>query len=158
MVDRVDRATRSRTMAAIRSKDTTPELAVRKALHARGFRYRTHVANLPGKPDIVLRKFGAVLLVHGCFWHGHDCPLFRPPTTRSEYWGAKIRRNRERDKRVRQALEDAGWRCLTVWECALRGPDQIGLTRVVDEAAAWLIDHEPSMELRGRTASPGTAD
>lgn len=155
MVDRIDRATRSRNMAAIRSKDTTPELAVRRALHARGFRYRTNVAHLPGKPDIVLRKYGAAVLVHGCFWHGHDCPRFRLPRTRRAFWSEKIRRNRERDVRAHEALEAAGWRCLTVWECALRGPNRIGLANVVDQAEAWLVGHKPSMELRGRTGLPG---
>lgn len=157
MVDRIDRATRSRNMAAIRSKDTTPELAVRRALHARGFRYRTNVAHLPGKPDIVLRKYGAAVLVHGCFWHGHDCPGFRLPTTRRDFWSEKIRRNRERDIRAREALEAAGWRCLTVWECALRGPDRIGLAKVVEVAAAWLLGNEPSMELMGRPGPPERA-
>ena len=109
-------------MAGIRGRNTRPELVIRKALHARGFRYRLHVAGLPGKPDIVLPRFRAVIFVHGCFWHGHDCPLFRLPATRSEFWEAKISRNRERDREVLGALKTTGWRCLTVWECAIRGP------------------------------------
>ena len=101
MVDVVDSATRSRMMAGIRSKSTQPELTIRKALHAQGFRYRLHPGNVPGHPDIALPRYRAAVFVNGCFWHGHDCQLFHFPATRPEFWREKIARNRLRDARVR---------------------------------------------------------
>lgn len=150
VVDVLDPQTRSRMMALVRSKDTAPEVAVRKALHRRGFRYRTNVAELPGKPDIVLPKYRAVILVHGCFWHGHNCLLFHLPATRTEFWDAKTRRNRERDAKVREALRGAGWRCLTVWECALRGTERREFVKLIGEIAAWITGQRMSGEFRGR--------
>ena len=94
MPDIVDSATRSRMMAGIRSTNTRPELAIRKALHAAGFRYRLHPRDVPGKPDMAFARYRAAVFVNGCFWHGHDCPLFRLPDTRREFWSAKIERNR----------------------------------------------------------------
>ena len=149
MTDRVDRATRSRIMASIRGADTGPELAVRKARHARGFRYRVHVNSLPGRPDIVLRRFGAVIFVNGCFWHGHDCSLFRRPASRAAFWEEKLRRNRERDAWVGEALAVAGWRCLTVWECCIRGPERREFEQVVDYIAGWLMGERSQSEIRG---------
>ena len=157
MVDTVDPATRSRIMAAIRSRDTTPEIKVRKALHARGFRYRIHVATLPGRPDIVFPKYQAVILVHGCFWHGHDCQLFQLPATRSEYWQAKIQRNRERDFSVRRCLSDAGWRHLSIWECALKGSHKREFTDVIDEIAHWLTHRQENTEVKGHPNSDKSA-
>ena len=149
MVDRVDRATRSRIMASIRGADTTLELAVRKALHARGFRYRIHVKGLPGRPDIVFRRFNAVIFINGCFWHMHDCSLFRRPTSRPVFWEEKLLRNRERDARIREALHSAGWRCLTVWECSIRGPERRELGEVVEYIARWLTSVQSQSEIRG---------
>lgn len=138
-------------MSGIRSRDTRPELAVRRALHARGFRYRLHSHRLPGKPDMVLRKYRAVILVHGCFWHGHDCPLFRLPGTRAAFWHKKIERNRQRDAEVRDSLESTGWRCLTIWECAMRGRGRLDFESLIGAVAAWLENCEQSTELRGMT-------
>ena len=149
MPDIVNQETRSRMMRGIRGRDTKPEMMIRKALHARGFRYRVHVDRLPGKPDIVLPKFRSVVLVHGCFWHGHNCPLFRLPATRSEFWDAKISRNRERDGEVLDALRSEGWRCLTVWECAFRGRGRYELFEVVDMVEAWLRGTAADAEIRG---------
>lgn len=149
MVDSVDRETRSRIMASIRGADTGPELAVRKALHARGFRYRVHVKKLPGRPDIVLPRFSAAIFVNGCFWHGHDCSLFRRPASRPLFWEEKLRRNRERDARVRETLGAAGWRCLTVWECSMRGPERRELEQVVDYIEGWLTGEGSRSEIRG---------
>lgn len=112
---------RSALMSRIKGKDTKIELEVRRGLHALGFRYRLGGAGLPGRPDIVLPKYRTVVFVHGCFWHGHDCPLFRLPKTRTEFWRSKIGSNRERDRRVRKDLESTGWRVLEIWECQLRG-------------------------------------
>ena len=149
MADIVDRATRSRMMAGIRGKNTKPELVVRRALHARGFRYRLHDPKVPGKPDVVLARFRAVVFVHGCFWHGHDCPLFRLPGTRREFWEAKIDRNRARDAEVAQALSERGWRHLTVWECAMRGPGRLPFEELIDTVAGWLRSRGQVLEIRG---------
>ncbi|GER23584.1 very short patch repair endonuclease [Zafaria cholistanensis] len=121
MADKITPEARSRNMAAVRSTNTKIEVAIRRSLHSRGFRYRVNVKQLPGKPDIVLPRYQAVIMVHGCFWHGHDCPLFRWPKTRQEFWEEKIGGNQARDERVVKQLTEAGWRIATVWECALRG-------------------------------------
>ena len=120
MADIVDRVTRSRMMAGIRGRDTKPELEIRRALHRQGFRFRLHARNLPGRPDIVLPKYKAVVLVHGCFWHGHDCRYFRLPATRRAFWARKIADNRARDERNLRDLRACGWRVMVIWECALR--------------------------------------
>lgn len=109
---------RSAIMAAIRSKDTKPELIVRRYLWKRGYRYRKNVRGLPGTPDIVLRKYRVAIFVHGCFWHGHGDT--KMPSTNSEFWRYKITRNKERDNRAKQRLKEMGWNVMTVWECQLR--------------------------------------
>ena len=138
MVDVVDAATRSRMMAGIRGRDTKPERLVRSGLHRLGFRFRLHTKKVPGRPDLVLPKYRAAIFVHGCFWHGHACPLFRLPGTRQEFGRAKILRNRGRDDEVRQAVLEAGWRHLAVWECALRGAGERAPSRVATKIAHWL--------------------
>jgi DNA mismatch endonuclease, patch repair protein len=147
--DIVDQETRSRMMSGIRGRNTKPELLIRRALHARGYRYRLHSAQIPGRPDLVLRKFRAAIFVHGCFWHGHDCPLFRLPGTRAEFWEAKIARNRARDAAVAAALLDSGWRQLTIWECAMRGPGRLASEALIDRVAAWLSGQGQTLEIRG---------
>ena len=108
-------------MSRIRSKDTKPEMIVRKFLHAKGFRYRLHVKNLPGKPDIVLPKYKTVIFIHGCFFHGHkDCKYFVVPKTRTEWWLNKINGNIANDAKAFTALQDLGWKVLEVWECELK--------------------------------------
>lgn len=148
--DIVDQATRSRMMAAIRSKDTRPEKLLRSGLHRLGFRFRLHRRNLPGKPDIVLPRWRAVVFVHGCFWHGHDCPLFRWPATREAFWRDKIERNRARDLVTTSRLAGEGWRVLTVWECALKGSGRIGADETVARTAAWLARDAATGEIRGQ--------
>jgi len=138
MTDVVSSEKRSQMMSGIRSKDTQPEMIVRRALHARGFRYRLHVKDLPGKPDLVFPRYKSVVLVHGCFWHGHDCHLFKVPGTRTEFWLGKIGRNRERDGEVKAALTSLGWRVLEVWECELRAARKAGYLPVVERIATWL--------------------
>lgn len=123
MVDIVDAATRSRMMSGIRSRNTKPEIRVRQFLHRQGFRFRLHVRELPGKPDIVLPRYRAVIFVHGCFWHGHDCHIFKIPKTRTEFWQGKIARNRTNDEKSREKLLASGWRVGIVWECAIRNTD-----------------------------------
>ena len=122
MADIVDEATRSRMMSGIKGKDTKPEIAIRKMLHAAGFRYRLHDKRLPGKPDLVLPKYCTAIFVHGCFWHGHEnCSLFRLPGSRQEFWSDKIGGNMKRDASHAHALLESGWDVVTVWECAIRG-------------------------------------
>jgi len=135
-------------MSGIRGKNTRPELLIRKALHARGFRYRLH-CDLPGKPDICLPKHRAVIFVHGCFWHGHDCHLFKWPSTRPEFWKAKIGRNREVDCAADERLSTAGWRVATIWECALKGRSRLALDDVVQRCADWLISDHERLMIRG---------
>jgi DNA mismatch endonuclease vsr len=109
-------------MAAVKSKDTKPEMVVRKYLWSRGFRYRVNNPRLPGHPDIVLRKYHTCIFVNGCFWHGHEgCKYFRMPKTNTEFWERKISRNRERDREEQKLLARMGWHCITVWECELKG-------------------------------------
>lgn len=136
-------------MSGIRGKNTQPELAVRKALHALGFRYRLHPKDVPGKPDIVLPAYSAAVFVHGCFWHGHDCSLFRRPATRTEFWQAKINANRARDAVVLEKLATAGLRSLVIWECAFRGPGKIGFPETIAQAADWLRSGAGPTEIRG---------
>ncbi|MCY4328367.1 MAG: DNA mismatch endonuclease Vsr [Rhodobacteraceae bacterium] len=140
---------RSRMMAGIRGKDTQPERLIRSALHRRGFRFRLHRADLPGTPDIVLPRYRCVILVHGCFWHGHDCHLFRWPATRSVFWKEKITANRARDHRNHQALRAAGWRVATLWECALKGRTRQPVQLVVDRCVEWLQSGDAELEVKG---------
>jgi len=141
MPDIVDKATRARMMAGIRGKDTRPELSLRKALHARGFRYRLHDKRLPGRPDLVFPKHRAVCLVHGCFWHRHPgCKYATTPATRTDFWQAKLAGNVARDERHRQQLLQAGWRIAVVWECSLRGKR---LMATVSEIEEWLTSNSP---------------
>jgi len=107
-------------MAGIKNKDTRPEMAVRRFLHGRGFRYRLHRRDLPGTPDLVLPKYKTVIFVHGCFWHGHDCHYFKLPATRTEFWKEKIGQNKTRDKRNERKLLARGWKVITVYECSIR--------------------------------------
>ena len=118
---------RSRNMAAIRGKDTKPEIIVRTALHALGYRFRLHRRDLPGTPDIVLPKYRTVIFVHGCFWHSHDCRYGRvTPATRSEFWSEKRAGTVARDQRKVMALKEQGWQVLTIWECETREPEALG--------------------------------
>lgn len=113
---------RHKNMAAVKSKDTKPEMVVRKYLWSRGFRYRVNNPRLPGHPDIVLRKYHTCIFVNGCFWHGHEgCKYYRVPKTNTEFWERKISRNRERDREEQKQLARMGWHCITVWECELKG-------------------------------------
>lgn len=107
-------------MSRVRSRNTSPELYVRRALHAAGLRFRLHRRDLPGTPDIVLPALRTVVQVHGCFWHGHDCRCGRAPSSNVEFWSAKLQRNVERDNRTTAALEAAGWSVRTVWQCELK--------------------------------------
>ncbi len=136
-------------MSRIRGKDTRPELVMRRGLHALGYRFRLHEKTLPGRPDLVFPKYSAAVFVNGCFWHGHDCHLFRMPSTRPGFWEEKIGRNRARDAEARQALLEGGWRVLDVWECALKGKTRLEPGEPVELAARWLESGEARGEVRG---------
>lgn len=151
MVDIVDSATRSRMMSGIRGTNTKPEILIRSLLHRAGFRFRLHAKDLKGKPDIVLPRYHAVIFVHGCFWHGHNCALFKWPNTRSRFWHEKIERNRLNDEQARDALFGSGWRIAVVWECALKGTGKIDEMYLVHTLSTWLRNTQsPFLEIRGK--------
>ena len=134
MSDVHNRSVRSYNMSRIKGRDTKPELIVRKFLHSRGLRYRLHRKDLPGKPDLTLKKYQAVIFIHGCFWHGHEgCSYFSAPKTNTEWWLSKIYSNKKRDESARQSLESAGWKVIVIWECELKKPRRI-------ETLEWLLD------------------
>lgn len=126
---------RSALMSRIRGKDTGIEMLIRKGLHRSGFRYRLGGANLPGRPDIVLPKYHVVVYVHGCFWHGHNCALYRLPKTNREFWRAKISANRARDARTFAEATALGWKALEVWECRIRGKSHREIAQLIEELA-----------------------
>ena len=110
-------------MGRVRTANTGPEMAVRRLVHGLGYRFRLRRRDLPGTPDLVLPRYRAVIFVHGCFWHQHECRRGRPPASNEAYWGPKLARNVERDERARNALKEMGWRVLTIWECEIGAPD-----------------------------------
>lgn len=136
-------------MAAIRGKNTKPELLIRKALHHAGFRYRLHVRDLPGKPDLVFPKYRAVLFINGCFWHRHDCRLFKWPKTRKEFWEQKINGNLANDQRKTALLLEAGWRVGIIWECALKGKTRLPKDEVIQFLTTWLKSSQTRTEIQG---------
>lgn len=144
MADIVSKETRSRMMAGIRGTNTSPEMALRKEIHARGFRFRLHVGGLPSRPDLVFPKYRAVVLVHGCFWHRHaECRLTTTPATNVAFWSAKFAGNIARDARNLAKLHDAGWRTAIVWECGIRGSAQ----RAAMQLAKWLKSKSYNIEI-----------
>lgn len=151
MTDIVDKATRSRMMSGIKGKDTQPELRVRKELHKLGFRYKLHQKGMPGKPDLVFPKYKAILFINGCFWHGHDCHLFKYPATQKEFWREKINKTKETDSRNISLLIKDGWRVLEIWECSLKGSEKIGLEEVIYHTTTWLVSECNFLEIRGIT-------
>ncbi|MEE2730110.1 MAG: DNA mismatch endonuclease Vsr [Pseudomonadota bacterium] len=147
MVDIVDKSTRSKMMSGIKGKDTKPEIIIRKALFKMGFRYRIHNTRLPGRPDIVLPKYHAVILVNGCFWHGHNCHLFKWPSTRPDFWKEKICSNIERDKKNISKLHKEGWKTLVIWECALKGKQKQDFNILIRVVSNWIQFDTESAEI-----------
>jgi len=145
MVDVHNAEQRSTNMRAIRHKDTNPEMQIRRLLFAKGFRFRLHVKALPGSPDLVLPKHRVAIFVHGCFWHGHGCHLFKVPATRTEFWLSKIQANRDRDYRDGSKLLAAGWRVLTIWECSLKGKLKRPPSDVASQATEWILASDPAV-------------
>lgn len=133
MADVHSRETRSYNMSMIKGKNTKPEIIVRRFLFSKGYRFRIHVKNLAGHPDIVLKKFKTVIFVNGCFWHGHEnCCYFILPSTRNEWWRNKIEGNKKRDKNIKKELEDRGWNVLTIWECELKDNQEKKLNELLE--------------------------
>lgn len=150
MVDVVDRETRSRMMRGIAAKDTKPEVAIRKALHSAGFRYSLHSKKMTGKPDIVLSKYKALIFVNGCFWHGHNCHLFKLPSTRTEFWSKKIQSNQARDKIILGEYKKSAWKVLTIWECAIKGKHRLDFQEMIIAVSDWIKNSSQNLEIRGK--------
>jgi DNA mismatch endonuclease (patch repair protein) len=158
MADVVDKATgsrmmatqvsgeiRSRMMSGIRGKNTKPELTVRKGLFARGLRYELHRKDLPGKPDLAIKGYKTAIFVHGCFWHQHECALFKWPKSNVEFWRAKIEGNRTRDARNTALLLQLGWRVLIIWECSIKKQTYERVQVILDRAAHWIKGRDVSV-------------
>lgn len=150
MADRLTPEQRRLNMSRIRGRDTKPEFAVRRALHSMGFRYRLHVGDLPGRPDLVLPKWRCIVQVHGCFWHGHGCALFRWPATRQDFWQEKIAGNVRRDRRNEAELMKRGWRVVTVWECALKGRSRLPEDELKSALSGSIRSAEQKCEIKFR--------
>ena len=150
MADVLTPEQRKLNMSRIRGRDTKPEMLIRRGLHARGLRYRLQDRSLPGRPDLVFPKYRAVILVHGCFWHGHKCPLFRLPATRPEFWAEKIQANQSRDHRAHEALLAKGWRILTIWECSLKGLGRWPVVPLLDTCAQFIKGEDRTLEITGQ--------
>lgn len=151
LVDIVTPTKRSEMMAGIKGKNTKPEILVRKLLHSLGFRFRLHNASLPGKPDIVLAKHRTVVFVQGCFWHGHaNCPIFRLPKSRTQFWADKINGNIRRDESSKDELIQKGWKVLYVWECAIKGRCRLSEVQLYQEICEGLKSGSSNFkEVRG---------
>jgi DNA mismatch endonuclease (patch repair protein) len=149
MADIMTSGERRAMMSRVRSRNTKPELTVRRGLHALGFRYLVNDRRLPGTPDIVLPKWQAAVFVNGCFWHGHDCHLFKLPATRTGFWQKKIEGNRERDRLTAIKLHERGWRVGVVWECAIKGKKRHDLPDLLNALSVWIRSDRWTIELRG---------
>ena len=157
MADVVGQDKRSRMMSGIQGKDTKPEVAIRKALHARGFRYKLYDKALPGKPDMVLPQYRAVIQINGCFWHVHGCHLFKWPANKRAFWKEKLEKNRIRDEKNNEALQQLGWRLLVVWECAFKGTLRLPFNQLIDIIESWLKSDTSFSEI-GRYPKDGGND
>lgn len=135
-------------MSGIKGKNTKPELIIRSMLHKKGFRFRIHNSKLPSKPDIVLKKYRAVILIHGCFWHRHQCRIFKWPQTNQEFWEIKINKNYENDIKKMNELHEMGWRICIIWECAIKGAGK-DLERVISDVTSWIRSENNFMEIAG---------
>lgn len=158
MADVHGKEARSRNMSAIRQKNTKPEVWLRSQLHQRGYRFRIHVKELPGTPDIVLPKYKAVIFVHGCFWHRHGCYLFKLPQTRTKFWEEKLQKNIERDRKSYDLLRSVHWRVLTVWECSLKGKKRLAEDQLLSLIEEWLKSESPCAIIDTGGLSPSETD
>lgn len=149
MVDKFTTETRSKIMSLIKGKNTKPELVIRKSLHALGFRYRLHDKKIPGQPDIVFPKYKAVIMVNGCFWHGHDCHIFKLPKSKTEFWLNKITKNTHRDEKNKILLLKLGWRVAVVWECAIFGKTKLPFDELLICLSDWIKNGNKEIMLEG---------
>jgi len=157
-MDKIDPSRRSLNMSHIRSTGTNPERIVRSALFKRGYRFRVNYKRIPGRPDITLPKYRAVIFVNGCFWHGHeDCINFHLPASRTEFWKKKIEGNIERDRKEYEELEAMGWRICIVWECRLRGRNEtVSIDKEIDRIENWLKSFQKTrLEIRSENTHKG---
>jgi len=138
MTDVHTKKIRSKNMAAIKGKNTKPEIKIAEALRERKIKFKVHVKELPGNPDFVLKDFGTVIFVQGCFWHEHHCNLFHWPKTRKKFWKEKIHKNLLRDKRNEGLLKQEGWWVLKIWECALKGKKKMDFDVLMDKVEHWI--------------------
>jgi len=147
-MDTVDKKTRSRIMASVGQRNTGPELKLRRVLHKKGLRYRLHDKKLPVSPDLVFPRFRTVVFVHGCFWHAHEgCKFATKPSTRKNFWKEKFEANRKRDRRNYEALTKLGWRVLIVWECAIKGINEIKIHELGLYVNQWIRSSEKFREV-----------
>mgnify|MGYP003795530233 FL=1 len=154
MTDVVSAAVRSRMMAGIKGRNTRPELLITSLLHKRGFRFRLHDRALPGKPDLVFRKYKAVIFIQGCFWHGHKCHLFKWPATREKFWRTKIGINKKNDRKNHEQLMKRGWRVLDIWECALKGVGRRTTENIAMLVTGYLKSGARYQEIKGILEKP----
>jgi len=138
MADKFDKKTRSRVMASVKNKNTKPEVNIRKALFAKGLRYKIHNKKLPGCPDLVFPKYKAVIFIHGCFWHNHDCKLGKLPSSNVAFWKEKLEKNAERDKRDIIKLKAMGWKVRTIWICQLKHKIKLNSNENLLEIINWI--------------------
>ncbi len=136
-------------MSGIQGKNTKPEVVLRKALHAKGFRYKLYDQTLPGKPDMVLPKYRAIIQINGCFWHAHECHLFKWPASRQEFWKEKLKKNRIRDQKNYEAVQQLGWRLLLVWECAFKGSFRWSFDELTNAVETWIKSDDGFLEIGG---------
>lgn len=150
MADIVSTKKRSKMMAGIKSKNTKPELVIRKALHKIGYRYSLHNKSLHGNPDICLTKYRTVIFVNGCFWHAHEnCHLYRLPKSKTEFWQKKLSGNKVRDKKNIDKLHNDDWRVIVIWECSLKGRHKLDLNALTKEIDCWIQGDSYWLEIRG---------
>jgi len=148
-MDNVTKEKRSEIMSGIRSRNTKPEILIRKGLFKLGYRYRINSNSIFGKPDIILKKYNAVIFIHGCFWHGHiGCENFRMPKSNIQFWIDKIDRNRKRDGEVLNYLHATGWRICIIWECAIRGKKQMKhYNKIINKISKWIRSRNIWLEI-----------
>lgn len=138
-------------MAGIKGKNTKPETLIRKGLHRQGYRFRLHESKLPGKPDLVLQRYKAIIFIHGCFWHKHDCHLFKWPSSNVKFWRNKIEGNKLNDIKILEILRHEGWRILTIWECAIKGKTRMPMEEIIRKTSQWLKSDIPEVVIFGTT-------
>lgn len=153
MVDIVSPEKRSKMMSNIQGKNTKPEILIRKNLYSKGYRYKLHVKSLQGKPDIVLSKYNALIFINGCFWHKHNCHLFKWPKTRRFFWETKINKNIENDQKNHIKLLNENWRILIVWECSIKGKTKKTMEIVINDIVEWLHSDINFKEIEGNNGN-----